>query len=75
MINMDPRKIDSKKVDKKKMYLYNTKTQRDTKVSTTTEKGGAQNEEYKSDVFISTRSSEHTWNVKILRLYRYQKNE
>lgn len=29
------------------MYLYNTKILRDTKVSTTTEERGTQNEEYK----------------------------
>ena len=74
-MNQNQRKIDSKRVDKKQMYLYNTEISRDTKVSTTTNEGDVQNEEYKSDVFISTRSSEHTWNVRILRLYRHQKNE
>lgn len=58
---MVQRKIDLKRVDKKQMHLYNAEILRDTKVSTTTKEGGAQNEEYKSDVFISTRSSEHTY--------------
>ena len=72
---MVQKKLILKRVNKKQMYLYNAKISRDTKVSTTTKEGGAQNEEYKLDVFISTRSSKHTWNDRILRLYRHQKNE